>query len=385
MGHAQGGSVSIKLGLIGCGHISEIYLKNLCSFAEIEVTAVSDIDLERARARANEFQVPHVLTVEALLGEPDIEIVLNLTVPSAHFEIGLAALEAGKSVYNEKPLAVNPEDARKILDVARRKGLRVGCAPDTFLGAALQTSRSLIDTGAIGVPVGATAFMISHGPEDWHPDPGFYYEVGGGPMFDMGPYYLTALVNLIGPFRRVTGSAQISFSERTVTSRPKLGSTINVQVPTHIATVVDFATGGVGTLIMSFDVWQASLVPMEIYGSEGTLRVPDPNYFGGSVQLWRHDAREWREMPLTNNLTANLRGLGVVDMARAMREGRSHRANGELAYHVLEIMHAAHDASREERHIKLASTCDRPSPIRADEFAPARIPEPGAGTANAKA
>jgi predicted dehydrogenase len=359
--------VSVKLGLIGCGHISEIYLKNLSRFAEIEVAAVSDIDLERARARANEFQVPHVFTVEALLGEPDIEIVLNLTVPTAHFEIGLAALEAGKSVYNEKPLAVNRDDARNILDVARRKGLRVGCAPDTFLGAALQTCRRLIDTGAIGVPVGATAFMVSHGPEAWHPDPGFYYEVGGGPMFDMGPYYLTALVNLIGPFRRVTGSAQISFSERTVTSRPKFGRTINVEVPTHIATVVDFATGGVGTLVMSFDIWQASLIPMEIYGSEGTLRVPDPNYFDGSVQLWRHNARDWRTMPLINDLTANLRGLGVADMARAMREGRSHRANGELAYHVLEVMHAAHDASREERHITLASTCERPPPLRADE------------------
>ena len=367
--------MSLKLGLVGCGHISEIYLKNLCSFVEIDVVAVADMDRERARARANEFQIAHVLTVEALLAEPDIEIVLNLTIPKAHFEIALAALEAGKSVYNEKPLAVNREDGRKLLDVARQKGLRLGCAPDTFLGAAVQTSRDLIDAGAIGVPVGATAFMTSHGAEDWHPDPAFYYQVGGGPMFDMGPYYLTALVNLMGPLRRVTGSAQMSFSERTVTSRPKFGSTIKVEVPTHLATVADFANGGVGTLIMSFDIWQASLLPLEIYGSEGTLRVPDPNYFGGVVELWRHDARGWRTMPLINNLSGNCRGLGVADMARALREGRSHRANGELAYHVLEVMHAAHDASRKERHIELTSTCERPAPVGPDEFEFGQAPE----------
>jgi predicted dehydrogenase len=188
----------------------------------------------------------------------------------------------------------------------------------------------------------------------------------------MGPYYLTALVTLIGPIRRVTGSAQISFRERTVTSPPKFGTTIRVEVPTNIATVGDFANGAVGTMLMTFDVWRAGLPRIEIYGSEGTLRIPDPNNFGGAVELWRHDARDWRTIPLINDLTANLRGLGVADMARAMREGRSHRANGEIAYHVLEIMHAAHDASREERHIKLMSTCERPAPLRAEEFEFAR-------------
>jgi predicted dehydrogenase len=365
--------VRSKVGIVGCGNISEIYLKNLHSFADVEVASVADMDPERARARAQQFQIPRALPVEALLAEADIEIVLNLTIPQAHHEIAMAALAAGKSVYNEKPLAVTREDARKVLDLASERGLRVGCAPDTFLGAALQTSRQLIDTGAIGTPVGATAFMISHGHEHWHPDPAFYYQPGGGPMFDMGPYYLTALVSLIGPIRRVTGSAQSSFSERIVTSAPKFGSTIQVQVPTNIATVVDFANGAVGTMLMTFDVWQAGLPRMEIYGSEGTLRLPDPNFFGGAVELWHREARAWRSMPLINNLTANLRGLGVVDMARALREGRGHRANGELAYHVLEIMHAAHDASREERHIKLASTCERPAPGPTDEFEFARI------------
>ena len=364
--------MSLKLGVIGCGNISEIYLQNLCSFGDVEVDAVSDMDLERARARAQQFQISRALPVEILLADPEIEAILNLTIPRAHFEVAMAALQAGKSVYNEKPLAIGLEEARKILECAAEKSLRVGCAPDTFLGAALQTCRLLIDTGAIGTPVGATAFMISHGHEDWHPDPGFYYQAGGGPMFDMGPYYLTALVALVGPIRRVTGSAQISFPERTVTSSPKFGSTIRVEVPTNIATVVDFANRAVGTMLMTFDVWRAGLPRMEIYGSEGSLRVPDPNNFGGAVELWRHDAREWRTMPLINDLTANLRGLGVADMARAMREGRSHRANGELAYHVLEVMHAAHDASREERHVKLASTCERPSPLRADEVEFAR-------------
>ena len=358
----------LKLGVVGCGNISEIYLKNLCGFRGVEVAAVADIDLERARARAQQFQIPRALSVEALLDEPDIQIAVNLTIPKAHFEIAMAALQAGKNVYNEKPLAVACEEARKMLDFASGRTLRVGCAPDTFLGAALQTSRRLIDTGAIGNPVGASAFMISHGHEHWHPDPAFYYQSGGGPMFDMGPYYLTALVTLIGPIRRVTGSAQISFPERTVTSPAKFGSKIRVEVPTHISTVVDFANGAVGTMLMTFDVWQAGVPRLEIYGSEGTLRVPDPNNFGGAVELWRHDARDWRTMPLINDLTANLRGLGVADMARAIGEGCSHRANGELGYHVLEIMHASQDASREEHHINLTSTCERPSPMRADEW-----------------
>ncbi|HEU4680040.1 MAG TPA: hypothetical protein VFS35_10995, partial [Terrimicrobiaceae bacterium] len=183
------------------------------------------------------------------------------------------------------------------------------------------------------------------------------------------------LVSLIGPVRRVTGSAQMSFAERTVTSAPKFGSKIRVEVPTNIATVADFADGAVATMIMSFDMWQAGLPRMEIYGSEGTLRLPDPNWFGGLVQLWRHDAREWRVMPLVNEYTENCRGLGVADMARAVRQGRPHRANGDLAYHVLDIMHAAHDASREGRHIELTSTCERPAPVQAGEFRFGRTPE----------
>ena len=360
--------MSVKLGVIGCGHISEIYLKNIRLFVDIEVVAVADIDMQRAQVRADAYNIPKALSVRDLLAEPEIELVLNLTIPKAHAEVALAVLEAGKNVYNEKPLAIQREDAREILELACAKGLRVGCAPDTFLGAGLQTCRQLIDAGAIGVPVGATAFMICHGHENWHPDPAFYYQLGGGPMFDMGPYYLTALVTLIGPMRRITGSAQISFPERTITSMPKIGTKISVEVPTHIATVADFASGAVGTMIMSFDVWEGNLPRIEIYGSEGTLGVPDPNGFGGPVRLWRHDARDWREIPLTGEFAENWRGLGVADLAQALRDGRPHRASGDLAYHVLDIMHTVHDASREGRHIELPSTCERPAPMRLNEF-----------------
>jgi predicted dehydrogenase len=210
--------------------------------------------------------------------------------------------------------------------------------------------------------------MMGHGHESWHPDPEFYYQLGGGPMFDMGPYYLTALLALVGPARRVTGSAQISFPVRTITSKPKYGTKIDVEVPTHITGVIDFAGGAVGTVVMSFDIWAANVPLLEIYGSDGSLSLPDPNTFGGPVRLWRQDEREWREMPLTHDFADNWRGLGVADMAHALRNGHKHRANGDLAYHVLDIMHAVHDASREERYVELTSTCERPAPMRAGEL-----------------
>jgi predicted dehydrogenase len=226
----------------------------------------------------------------------------------------------------------------------------------------------LIDAGAIGTPIAATAFMTCRGHESWHPDPDFYYQRGGGPMFDMGPYYLTALVALLGEARRVTGSTRISFPERTITSEPKCGTNIQVEVPTHVAAVIDFACGVVATMIMSFDVWDANLPQIEIYGSEGSLSIPDPNFFAGPIHLWRHDVREWREMPVANEFVENWRGLGLADMAQAMHTGRSHRASGDLAYHVLDIMHAIHDASREGTHVYLRSNCERPAPVRAGEF-----------------
>ena len=237
----------------------------------------------------------------------------------------------------------------------------MGGAPDTFLGAALQTCRKLIDDGAIGQPIAATAFMQGRGVENWHPNPGFFFLPGGGPMFDMGPYYLTALVSLLGPLRRITGSAQMSFPERQITSGARSGQSIVVETPTHIAGVMDFAGGAVGTIITSFDVWAHNLPPIEVHGSEGSLSVPDPNMFDGTVKLWRDG--KWEEVPLTHGYAENSRGIGVADMAYAIQEGRPHRASGELTYHVLDAMHGFLDASREGRHYFMESQGVRPEPL----------------------
>ena len=288
---------------------------------------------------------------------------MNLTIPNAHASVALAAIEAGKSVHNEKPLAITREDAKKMLAAAKAKGVRVGGAPDTFMGGGIQTCVKLIDDGWIGEPIGASAFMMCHGHESWHPDPEFYYKAGGGPMFDMGPYYLTALVALMGPAKRVTGSTRITFPERTITSAPKFGTKVVVDVPTHVAGIVDFANGAIGTIITSFDVWAAELPNIEIYGTLGSLKVPDPNGFGGPIRMRRAGASEWSDVPLSHGYADNSRGIGVADMAYALRSGRPHRASGELANHVLDIMHAFHDASDAGKHIELQSKCARPKPL----------------------
>jgi len=349
-----------KVGIVGCGSICSIYFKTMTASPYLEVAACADLVPERAEEKAREYGVPKACTVEELLADPEIKIVVNLTIPIAHASVSLAALKAGKCVHNEKPLAISREDGKKMLQLAKRKGLLVGGAPDTFLGSGGQTCRKLIDDGVIGEPIGATAFMLCHGHESWHPSPEFYYKVGGGPMFDMGPYYLTALVNLMGPVKRVTGSARVTFPQRTITSKPKYGKKVKVDTPTHIAGVMDFANGAVGTITTSFDVWASGgHNPIEIYGTEGSLLVPDPNGFGGTVKVKRFDKDDWREVP-TTKFAENARGFGVADMAVALQTGRPHRANGAVAYHVLDIMHAFHDASKSNSHVKLRSKCERP-------------------------
>ncbi|NBD27708.1 Gfo/Idh/MocA family protein [Paenibacillus glycinis] len=355
----------VKVGIIGCGNISRIYFKNLKQYPEVELVAAADIDIERAKERAAEYDVPNAYTVEQLLADPEIEIVVNLTIPKAHASVCLQALEAGKHVYVEKPIVVTREEGKQVLELAAAKGLRVASAPETFLGGGIQTCRKLIDEGAIGTPVSATGFMICGGHENWHPDPEFYYEVGGGPMFDMGPYYLTAFVTLFGPISRVTGSARISYPERTITSEKKRGKKIAVETPTNITGVLDFENGLIGTLITSFDAAAGTALPnIEVHGSAGTLLVPDPNGFGGVVKL-RRAGGDWEEIELTHGFTDNNRGIGVADMARAIREGGQHRANGEMAYHVLEAMHGIHDASRDGKHYVMESSCARPEPMPA--------------------
>jgi predicted dehydrogenase len=350
----------VKIGVIGCGNISDIYLTNCQTFQNLKVTAVSDLNLDKAREKAEKFCIQKVLTVQELLIDSEIDLVINLTIPSAHADICLQALEAGKHVYVEKPLAISLEDGSKLLEKAKEKGLLVGSAPDTFLGGGIQTCKKLIEDGAIGTPIAATAFMMGHGPESWHPDPEFFYQDGAGPMFDMGPYYITALIQLIGPVRRVTGSAQVSLAERIITSKPKYGEKIQVNTPTHVSGILDFENGAIGTIITSFDVWGSKTPFIEIYGTEGTLSVPDPNTFGGPVLIRKQGEVDWEEVHLTHGSIENSRGIGAADMAAAIQSGRPHRASGEMAYHVLEIMHGIHQSSLKGKHYMMTSTCNQP-------------------------
>ncbi|MCI3919197.1 Gfo/Idh/MocA family oxidoreductase [Paenibacillus sp. TRM 82003] len=363
-------TANIRVGIIGCGNISGIYFKNLSEFEGVEVVACADLDVERAKAKAAEHGVPRGCSVDELLADPEVDLVLNLTIPAAHAEVCLRALEQGKHVYVEKPLAVKREDGERIVALAAEKGLRVGSAPDTFLGAGIQTCLQLIQDGAIGTPVSAVAFMLARGHEYWHPSPEFYYQVGGGPMFDMGPYYLTALVSLLGPIRDIAGMTRITHPERTIHSEPKRGQVMKVEVPTHIAGTLRFESGAIGTMIMSFDVASGHNLPrIEIYGTEGTLSVPDPNTFGGPVRLMKAGEKEWQDIEVTLPYGGNSRGVGVVDMANAIRSGSEFRANGALALHVLEAMHGFHDSSDEGVVYRMKSRCEAPSPLHASKAA----------------
>jgi len=352
-----------KIGIIGCGNISAVYAQAGKRFRNIEVAACADIDLSRAKARAAEFNIPRACSVKELLATPEIEIVINLTIPQAHAEVAQSILESGKHAYGEKPLATTRADAEKVLSLAKSKNLRVGCAPDTFLGGGLQTCRKLIDDGWIDKPIGASAFMSSHGPEHWHPDPAFIYQVGAGPLFDMGPYYVTALAFLIGPIKSVACVARATFPERMITSQPKYGQMMKVNTPTHVSGVLDFHSGAVGTMLMSFDVWAAELPRIEVYGTSGSLSVPDPNTFGGPVRIKREGAQAWSDVPLTHGYADNSRGLGAADMAQALASNRPHRASGELSFHVLDTMQSLLEASELRRHVDLVSTCMQPKPL----------------------
>ncbi|MGI8909924.1 MAG: Gfo/Idh/MocA family protein [Rubrobacteraceae bacterium] len=365
------GDAPVKIGVMGAGKISGIYLQNGAVFDDLEMIACADLLVERAEEQARTYGVPKACGPEELLADPEVEVVLNLTIPAVHAGVSLAALEAGKHVYTEKPLAVDREDGLRMMEVAEEKELLIGCAPDTFLGGGLQTCRKVLDEGVIGEPVALTAVMMTHGPEDWHPNPDFFYQPGAGPMFDMGPYYLTALATLIGPIRRVTGSARATFPERTITSQPLAGTPITVNTPTHVAGVMDFESGAVGTLVTSFDVWSEEHSRIDVYGTEGTLSLPDPNTFGGPVRVWRSDENAWTEVPLTHPYTGNSRGLGLADMAQALRSGRRHRASGELGFHVLDAIHAFLDSSVSGRHVEVTSAFDRPKPLPAKP--PAKI------------
>lgn len=356
---------TVKIGIVGVGDISGIYLENITHmFKEIEVIGVCDLVREKAQRAAEKYNIPKLYqNMHQMFADDKVDIVLNLTRPYEHFQVSKEALEAGKNVYSEKPLAATLEEGKELVRIAQQKNLLLGGAPDTFMGAGIQTCRKLIDDGYIGTPVGAAAFMICRGHESWHPDPEFYYKHGGGPMMDMGPYYVTALINLLGGVSGITGVTKSSFPKRMITSQPKCGTIIDVDVPTYITGIMQFDSGAVGTIFTTFDVYYKTQARFEVYGSEGTLIVPDPNTFGGPVKLLRPEQGEFMEMPLMFDYSENSRGLGLADMANALVNGRDFRADYHQTYHVLETMTGFQKSSDEGRFIALESRYERSKPM----------------------
>lgn len=345
----------MNIGVIGVGNIFGQYVEGLAAFPSEHLFAVADMDVARAQDVANKYSISRAVCVDELLYDSEIDIIINLTVPLAHYEVSTRILECGKHLYSEKPLATTFAEGRVLMELAASKGKMVGCAPDTFLGPAHQTCRSLIDSGAIGDPVAGTGFMVGHGPEGWHPNPNFYYQKGGGPMLDMGPYYLTALINMLGPIRSVSAVTKRSFETRQAPNH-----TIPVEVQTHAAGTLEFCSGAVVSLIQSFDVWAHRLPIIEIYGSRGSLSVPDPNGFTGEPSVWTEAEQEWKPVP---NESAGFcgRGMGVADLAAAVRTGGAVRASGAMGLHVLEAMEAFDLSSSSGRRVDLTTTCDRPA------------------------
>lgn len=345
----------MKIGILGCGNISGIYLQNLTQlFKNTEVVAVSDLEEWKAKSAAENYGIPCVMSFEEMLASDEIDTILNITTPAGHYPLTKKALEAGKNVYVEKPLSLNYEQGKELVELAKAKGVRLGCAPDTFLGAGIHTAIAEMKKGAIGRPIGGVASMMCHGHESWHPSPEFYYDFGGGPLFDMGPYYITALVRLLGRAESVFAYGTKAFEERMITSEPKNGQMMPVNVNTHDVGLIKFANGALITVMMSFDVWTHSIPCIEIYGTDGSLCVPNPNDFWGEVRSYT-PAEGWKDVPLVNGYTDNSRGIGLSEMALAETEGRPHNASGELGLHVLEIMDAFERSAKEGRMIILES------------------------------
>jgi predicted dehydrogenase len=322
--------------VIGCGNISNQYLKNLTGFPDAQVLFCADIDTERAKSQAAAYDVPEAGTVQQALDHPGVELVVNLTIPAAHAEVANAAVRAGKHVWNEKPLTVDMDAGRALLITARESGVRIGCAPDTVLGAGLQSARRLIASGAIGTPLSALTLLQGPGPQSWHPDPEFLFGAGAGPLFDLGPYYLSTLAMLFGPANRVAAIGRKARGIRVIGSGPRAGAEFAVDVPTHVSVLAEYASGQAASLLFSWDSPMSRHGFVEITGSEATLAVPDPNGFGGDLRLRRAGDRDWTVIP-SRGATAG-RGIGVVDMIRSIRRGEPHRADAEIALHVLEMM-----------------------------------------------
>ncbi|MBB3425745.1 putative dehydrogenase [Rhizobium sp. BK312] len=375
---AGNSKAKLGIGVIGCGNISMTYLRNAALFAGVELRACADISADAAALRAREYGI-RALSVDQLLADPEVDLVLNLTVPAVHFDVTMSALSADKHVFTEKPLATSAADGRILVAEAKRRGLRLGSAPDTFLGAAGRRARRLMDEGAIGRPVSGTAFMMGRGMEHWHPNPQFYYQPGGGPVFDMGPYYLTMMVNLLGPVVRVMAMATKGQEERLITADgPFKNTRFKVGTPTNILSLLEFQSGATVNFGASWDVFRHSNHPIELHGTEGSLRLPDPDTFGGTVSLSEHGA-DWRDFesdgelygaknwPFDSPDRANYRMLGVADLARGLQEGRPSRASGELALHVLEIMEAILLSGESRQLVRIDTQFTPPSRLNEDE------------------
>jgi predicted dehydrogenase len=351
---------ALGVGLIGCGKISETYVDTLAGSGDVRILRCADLDPERAQVLAHAAGAVASTTAD-VLADDRVAIVLNLTPPAEHAEVALAALAAGKHVYGEKPLAASRADAREVLDEAARRGLALGCAPDTFLGRSWQRARELVDTGAVGTPVAARGTMLGPGPEGWHPDPAFFYRPGGGPLLDMGPYYLTVLVSLLGPVARVSAGTRRTFDVRPVTGGPRLGEVLPVEVATHVAAVLQHEAGAITTLVTSFDCWD-DVHSVELWGTEGTLLLPDPNGYEGVV---RRRGRElngnWEAAGVEDE--PYRRGIGLVEMARAIRLGEAPRASGALAFHVLDVLLSILEAAERGSVVDVESRCERPLPV----------------------
>jgi predicted dehydrogenase len=364
----------VVIGIIGAGVISGAYLKGAARSRFVKVKAIADIRSEAAAQRAAEFGC-QAMSIQELLGDPEIELVLNLTIPTAHAPVDLDILRAGKHVYSEKPLSASLREAGAVLTEAQARGLRIGCAPDTFFGASHQACRQIVDEGRLGRIVGGSVVIASRGMEHWHPDPRFFYQPGGGPHADVGPYYITQLVNLLGPVKTVSAITSRAFDQRTITSGQLNGTVFDVAVPTTLNGSLLFASGANVSLTMSWDIWNSKRPRLEIYGTEGSLQNPDPNYFGGNPEMALRGGA-WEPVPISqfafwqpNRTTifgqevADYRAVGLIDLAIAIRETRPHRANAELAYHVLEVLESLEQSHQRQCHIDIVSQCSKPAPL----------------------
>jgi predicted dehydrogenase len=358
-----------RVGMIGCGVISHRYAANAPSFDGFELVACTDLDEARRLALAEEHGLT-AMTLEELLSDAEIDFVLNLTPPAAHYDVTRAALERGKHVYTEKPLAMVAPGARELLALAEARGLRIGCAPDIFLGGAYQEARGLIDRGAIGTPLAVSATMLAGGQESWHPDPDIFFRDGAGPLLDMGPYYLAAIVALLGPVSRVAGIGSTLVEEREIEIGPRAGERFSAETPTHTAAVMQLASGELATLVATFEAPSHYASTMFVLGSEGTLSLPDPNMFEGTVRL-RQGGGGWTDVSYATRGAREARGIGLQEMVEAIAAGREPRASGALAAHVVDVGRSILEAAATEMAVEVASTVARPAPLPVEATATA--------------